>query len=89
VRHGRAELLHFAQRLPGHPPASQQHRRERRRQAPQEQRPKARHGRVTRLEGGAPAGAARARRPFSLGKLAVVLGAWAVSKLGRGERKAR
>jgi membrane protein len=46
------------------------------------------HGRVTRLEGGADS-SARERRPFSLGKLAVVLGAWAVSKLGRGERKTR
>jgi len=47
------------------------------------------HGRVTRLEGGAPAKADGGRRSFSLGKFAVVLGAWAVSKLGRGERKTR
>jgi membrane protein len=45
--------------------------------------------RVTRVEGGAHAAPTTggARRSFSLGKLAVVLGAWAVSKLGRNPRR--
>ena len=50
------------------------------------QRPVARAGRESAVKGKsrAPGGDAGQKRSFSVGKLAVVLGAWALSKVGRG-----